>query len=109
VPDERPIPDLPIERPNFQLLFGTDPGPSSSTYDAAEKGDISASVNSSLKGKEKASDNVVRRTQVGGGDVDVTDKLTMTWVSDLSITPPGGGNAATILMAAWAIYLLCDP
>jgi N-acyl-phosphatidylethanolamine-hydrolysing phospholipase D len=79
VPEERPIPDLPIQRPDFRLLFGSDPGPSSSsTIDAAEKGSII-----SAKGKEKATEgeSVVRRTQVGGADVDVTDKLTMTWVS----------------------------
>lgn len=80
VPDERPIPDLPIERPNFRLLFGEDSGPSS-PIGYAEQG--------SLKGKEKAVDGVQRRTEVGGEDVEVTDKLTMTWVSKRKV--PGTG------------------
>lgn len=80
VPDERPIPDLPIQRPDFKLLFGTDsPARASVTFEAAEKGEGSLSG----KGKEKdtSSEGIIRRTQVGGEDVDVTEKLTMTWVS----------------------------
>ncbi|EIW65767.1 hypothetical protein TREMEDRAFT_46031 [Tremella mesenterica DSM 1558] len=50
VPLERPINDLPIEKPNFELLFG----PSASKQSG--------------------------RTREGGEDVDVTDKLTLTWL-----------------------------
>ncbi|RSH95091.1 hypothetical protein EHS25_000177 [Saitozyma podzolica] len=70
VPPERPIPDLPIERPNFSLLFG--PGVSGASGTSTP---ISASQAAAEKG-----DNAVVRTQVGGEDVDVTDKLTMTWL-----------------------------
>lgn len=71
VPDERPIPDLPIERPDFKLLFGSDTGPATpavypSNGDEAEKA---------------SAGNVKRRTDSGGEDIDITDKLTMTWVS----------------------------
>ncbi|WVR05796.1 hypothetical protein IAU60_002821 [Kwoniella sp. DSM 27419] len=59
VPPERPIPDLPIERPNFDLLF-----PPSS-----DKAKIPASAG-----------ETARVPYSGGADVDVTDKLTLTWL-----------------------------
>ena len=68
VPDERPIADLPIERPNFKLLFGHDPNPG---YVPQSMGDA-----------EKVGEGLARkRTLRGGEDIDITDKLTMTWVS----------------------------
>ncbi|KAL7419414.1 hypothetical protein Q5752_006252 [Cryptotrichosporon argae] len=57
VPNERPIPDLPIERPNFDLLF---PG---------------ARPRDPLNGAAAAP-----RETTGGEDVPLTDKLTMTWL-----------------------------
>jgi len=57
VPADRPIPDLPSERPDFDLLFGNSSG-RSTPASRAEKGQLSAR----------------------GEDVEVTDKLTMTWV-----------------------------
>jgi hypothetical protein len=61
---------LPIERPDFELLFGVDkaPGKPAQTMQEAEK---------ALPETNK----VVRRTTRGGEDIDITDKLTMTWVS----------------------------
>lgn len=70
VPDERPIPDLPIERPDFQLLYGKQGG------EEAKQAAI-PSADGAMIGQ--------RRTMEGGADVDVTDKLTMTWVSTLFI------------------------
>ncbi|KAK8865860.1 hypothetical protein IAR55_001008 [Kwoniella newhampshirensis] len=63
VPPDRPIPDLPIERPDFQLLFpSADPSPSSTSPD-------------------KPPADVTRRPAgTGGANVEVTDKLTMTWL-----------------------------
>ncbi|WWD09313.1 hypothetical protein V865_007436 [Kwoniella europaea PYCC6329] len=58
VPPERPIPDLPLERPDFSLLY-----PSSSS--SAEK---------------QSSSSTNRNPGSGGSNVDVTDKLTLTWL-----------------------------
>jgi hypothetical protein len=70
VPDERPISDLPIERPDFKLLYGVDetPGKLAHTMEEAEVA---------------APRSITKRTTRGGEDIDVTDKLTMTWVSAL--------------------------
>ncbi|CAD6572998.1 MAG: hypothetical protein TREMPRED_000708 [Tremellales sp. Tagirdzhanova-0007] len=57
VPLDRPIADLPLEPPDLQLLFGTPSGRTTSTS-RAEKSQISGT----------------------GEDVDVTDKLTLTWL-----------------------------
>jgi N-acyl-phosphatidylethanolamine-hydrolysing phospholipase D len=101
VPPERPIPDLPIERPNFSLLFG--PGvsgtsgsstPMASSQAAAEKGAQNSQSTQIQQGTQPApigpegvlhprGEKTGVRTQIGGEDVDVTDKLTMTWVSGL--------------------------
>jgi hypothetical protein len=71
VPDERPIKDLPIERPNFALLYGPDRAAEmSKTIEPMHEG-----------GSSKAR----KRTTRGGEDIDVTDKLTMTWVSSYSL------------------------
>jgi len=59
VPTERPIPDLPMERPDFQLLFGS----SSSTSTPQSKAEDGQNVSS-----------------VDPEDIDVTDRLTMTWL-----------------------------
>lgn len=68
VPDERPIADLPIERPNFTLLYGSD--------------DPNATLPMTMDPPEKAETGISRkRTTRGGEDIDITDKLTMTWVS----------------------------
>lgn len=68
LPKETPIPDLPVEEPDFTTLFGKNAPPAPTN---------GAGV----------------RTTIGGADVDVTDKLTMTWVcicSVSSLTPPDG-------------------
>lgn len=71
VPDERPIADLPIQRPDFKLLFGSDPNPG---YVPTSMGDA-----------EKGGEGLTRkRTNRGGEDIEITDKLTMTWVCDIS-------------------------
>jgi len=75
VPAERPIPDLPIERPNFALLFG----PSSNA--AAS---LTSAMKSKLGGKTSAQPpEPIHPTSPSerGADVQVTDKMTMTWVS----------------------------
>ncbi|KAK4689377.1 N-acyl-phosphatidylethanolamine-hydrolyzing phospholipase D, partial [Tremellales sp. Uapishka_1] len=59
VPPERPIPDLPSERPDFSLLYGK--SKSSDSYKTPTSGPV-------------------RRTTIGGEDVEVTDKLTLTWM-----------------------------
>ncbi|WVQ85457.1 hypothetical protein IAT38_007622 [Cryptococcus sp. DSM 104549] len=55
VPPDRPIPDLPVERPNFDLIYPSDKASSSSAPTSREPGS-------------------------GGADVEVTDKLTCTWL-----------------------------
>lgn len=57
LPKETPIPDLPVEEPDFATLFGKNAPPAPTN---------GAGV----------------RTTLGGADIDVTDKLTMTWVRD---------------------------
>jgi hypothetical protein len=85
VPSERPIPDLPIERPNFSLLFRSSSAgaitPASTAQELAEKGQagevkIMAGPATVLHPPGPGR----RRTEIGGEDVDVTDKLTLTWV-----------------------------
>ncbi|WWD17956.1 hypothetical protein CI109_102401 [Kwoniella shandongensis] len=61
VPPDRPIPDLPLERPDFQLLFPS----SSSAPSSSEK---------------TPSEVIPRPAGTGGENVEVTDKLTMTWL-----------------------------
>ncbi len=58
VPDERPIPDLPIERPDFQLLYGA-------TEAQAVKQDAIPPADEAMIGE--------KRTTEGGADVDVTE------------------------------------
>lgn len=74
VPAERPIPDLPIERPDFSLLFG----PSSSAASS-----LTSAIKSRLGGTPPASSEPVEKPLVvgRGEDVRVTDKMTLTWVS----------------------------
>lgn len=60
LPKETPIPDLPVEEPDFTTLFGKNAPPAPTN---------GAGV----------------RTTIGGSDVEVTDKLTMTWVSKKKI------------------------
>ncbi|WWC66451.1 uncharacterized protein I206_100353 [Kwoniella pini CBS 10737] len=59
VPPERPIPDLPLERPDFSLLF-----PSTSIKTPSTS----------------PSPTTTREPGSGGSDVPVTDKLTLTWL-----------------------------
>lgn len=70
VPPERPIPDLPIERPDFSLLF-----PSSGPQTAESSG-LSTPLSSAEKGKARETPSQARRQD----DVEVTDKLTLTWL-----------------------------
>ncbi|GFZ47199.1 hypothetical protein JCM24511_04942 [Saitozyma sp. JCM 24511] len=113
VPPERPIPDLPIERPNFSLLFGPGvPGasgtstPTTSSQAAAEKGIQSRQP--APHGPEGVlhpkGETAAVRTQVGGEDVDVTDKLTMTWVN----TPCFGNPAHTVQLGQSTSYVTLD-
>ncbi|OCF42487.1 hypothetical protein I317_03732 [Kwoniella heveanensis CBS 569] len=65
VPPERPIPDLPIEEPDFDLLY-----PSSPSAPATES-----------NGKSPiSSPDSPREPFSGGANVEATDKLTMTWL-----------------------------
>jgi hypothetical protein len=67
VPDERPIKDLPIERPDFALLYGPE---------------RAAEMSKTIEPMHEGGSSIARkRTTRGGEDIDVTDKLTMTWVS----------------------------
>lgn len=71
VPDERPIKDLPIERPNFALLYGPD---------------RAAEMSKTIEPMHVGGSSIARkRTTRGGEDIEVTDKLTMTWVSQISL------------------------
>ena len=71
VPDERPIKDLPIERPNFALLYGPE---------------RAAEMSKTIEPMHEGGSSIARkRTTRGGEDIDVTDKLTMTWVSRHSL------------------------
>lgn len=58
VPPDRPIPDLPVERPDFDLLY---PCSSSETPTTRESGS-------------------------GGSDIEITDKYTCTWVSKMDLS-----------------------
>lgn len=64
VPPERPIPDLPMEEPNFDLLFG--PPKSANPLQAKN-----------TAGPLKGSYDKVDLSD----EVQVTDKMTITWVS----------------------------
>ena len=67
VPDERPIKDLPIERPDFALLYGPE---------------RAAEMSKTIEPMHEGGSSIARkRTTRGGEDIEVTDKLTMTWVS----------------------------
>lgn len=80
MPDERPIADLPIERPDFKLIYGNDPTP--------------GYVPTSMAEAEKVGEGISRkRTHRGGEDIDITDKLTMTWVSLTSANACAGSHA----------------
>jgi len=71
VPDERPIKDLPIERPDFALLYGPE---------------RAAEMSKTIEPMHEGGSSIARkRTTRGGEDIDVTDKLTMTWVSRHSL------------------------
>jgi hypothetical protein len=66
VPDERPIKDLPIERPDFALLYGPE---------------RAAEMSKTIEPMHEGGSSIARkRTTRGGEDIEVTDKLTMTWV-----------------------------
>lgn len=111
LPETRPIPDLPIERPNFALLF-KDPGarvPMGPTSRQHTRDNVSAlnttatgtlktarenhtlphaddgfdsgeAVKSAYATGHEGTSTGLQRTLRGGADVDVTDKLTMTWL-----------------------------
>jgi hypothetical protein len=129
LPPERPIPDLPIQRPDFKLLFGDNanvitptvplaetlkgfvPPQEHSCCDAHEhgakvkvnghaNGHANGSVNGTANGHANGTATrstiaplhepaTVQRTLRGGNDIDITDKLTMTWVS---YNPKDGAN-----------------
>ncbi|WVQ71254.1 hypothetical protein IAR50_000779 [Cryptococcus sp. DSM 104548] len=57
VPPDRPIPDLPVERPDFDLLYPTD-----------------------TASKPKRQPPTSREPGSGGSDVAITDKFTSTWL-----------------------------
>nr|ODN98740.1 hypothetical protein L204_02704 [Cryptococcus depauperatus CBS 7855] len=54
IPADRPIPDLPIERPDFNLLYPTS--------------------------EESQAGSTNREDDSGGSNVDITDKFTFTWL-----------------------------
>jgi hypothetical protein len=110
VPAERPIPDLPIERPDFHLLFGSpsstsgpvDPLRSDSFPPSQSFASTSPKVHASplaplvADGGDRMGDSWVDVKQESAGsatparpsttlpgdssEVEVTDKLTITWV-----------------------------
>ena len=103
VPAERPIPDLPSERPDFKLLYGSDP--SAKLSYAASPSNVK-STQDQVQNAEKGL--AYSRAPVGyagrTNDADVTDKMTLTWVSTRPHPEPG--QAADSI--AWAIDILRD-
>ncbi|KAL1407486.1 hypothetical protein Q8F55_006919 [Vanrija albida] len=81
LPAERPIKDLPVEKPDFKLLYGDNAG-------------VSTPVR--LDDDDKTTSR--RRIFPGGADIDVTDKLTLTWM---------GQSTSYVTLDKLAI--LCDP
>lgn len=88
LPDERPIPDLPIERPDFALLFGKNADVGSPTAkeiiglaNGSANGHANGQANGIINGHANGhARRIEQRTQRGGADIDITDKFTMTWV-----------------------------
>ncbi|BEI85106.1 hypothetical protein CcaverHIS002_0505070 [Cutaneotrichosporon cavernicola] len=104
LPEERPIPDLPVETPNFALLYGKEASvhmPVSTDDKGTENGHpqvngyanghVQANVhanghanghtNGHANGEAVPPAQAMRhRTHRGGADIDITDKFTITWM-----------------------------
>ncbi|KAK1922686.1 beta-lactamase superfamily domain-containing protein [Papiliotrema laurentii] len=88
VPAERPIPDLPIDRPDFDLLYGESSNAtteSNSAHSHSLPGSKEILSNTLVNGVPNGTLHGIGSTAphsalTRGGDVTVTDKMTLTWL-----------------------------